>query len=796
MRSLPIFIDETKTPTWIILLTAILFIYLFNLWIFSDNIFKGDDFLFGGDNLAAAPIAKMGEDFQKAGEIPHWCPYIFCGMPMVGSLLYANHYYFAFTSPIQEILSVLFLGSQFGWLFFHYLLAALGVFLLLRRLKVHWIFALLCGILYAYNPAMVVYADVGHGSKVMTMAYLPWILFFTWNLFKKPGPGWAAGLALFYGLILLALHVQIAYYGAMMMGLLVLFVFIAEGKACWRKNLTATLYLIGAGILAFGIASPLYLQILEYSQYSIRGGGATGGASWDYATAWSFHPLESLTYVFPSFFGFGGQSYWGFMPFTDMPLYWGGVTLLFMPFALIYKRDKLTIFLLILAAFAWMVSFGKFFPVLYKPLYALLPYFDKFRVPSLIQVLVILPMVILAGRGLQVIWERTRLSKEESAPLGNKILTVGGIIAGLCFLLLIFQTALKPIFAGWIAASRPQWQGQGATAAFELFTGDLLRLFVIVCVIYGISALVLLKKAPYLTFILAGILVVAIEIRHFDKKVLHPTPPQMMEEYLKADDVTNFLQQDTEPYRIFSLSSSRNANWYMPHHIESIQGYSGAKIRLYQELVDSVGFNNLKLLQLMNARYFISDRPINHPDFAEVFSGQREKVYRYKNEMPRAFLVNQAVQASSNAEIFRLFHRPEFDFSKTAVLEEPLKAPLDEEAEGNVTWIERKPDFLHLKVESSGNQLLFLSEVYYPSGWIATIDGIETPILKCNYLFRGIEIPAGDHDILLKFKPISAEKGKIFKWGSFLVILLGFCSIFYLKRRSASPARQETGDGV
>ena len=67
---------------------------------------------------------------------------------------------------------------------------------------------------------------------------------------------------------------------------------------------------------------------MDYTPFSIRGGSQTGGADYNYATGWSFHPKEMLTFLIPSAFGFGGQVYWGLMPFTDYPNYMGIIILL------------------------------------------------------------------------------------------------------------------------------------------------------------------------------------------------------------------------------------------------------------------------------------------------------------------------------------------------------------------------------------------------------------------------------------------------------------------------------------
>ncbi len=767
------------------ILLAALILLAFTYAVFWLNITKDYDFILGGDNLAAAPIAKMGNDFLEQGGVPNWCPYIFCGMPMVGSLLYANHFYFAFQTPFAEIIALPFLGSGFGWLFFHYMLAGLGIFFLLRLFGVNWVLAAICGLAFAFNPPMVVFADVGHGSKVMTIAYLPWILYFTIRLFQSPRLLWGALLALFYGFQLLALHMQIAYYGAMMMGLYALYALISGGKAELAQNVKATLYLVGTWIIAFAWASPLYLQILEYSEYSIRG-GAGGGAVWEYATAWSFHPLESLTYIFPSFFGYGGGTYWGYMPFTDMPVYWGALILLFVPWAVILKRDRTTIFLIILALAALVVSFGKFLPILYRPLYEFLPFFNKFRVPSLIQVLVLLAAVILAGRGLQAIFDRLKSRDGDALPLAKKFFIAGSVIAGICLLLIVFQSVLKPIFLQWISAARPQMSAADATAAFSAFLGDAGRLLLFALVLYGASYLALSRKASVWILLAAIFFSAVFELLYFDRKLLHPTPPQYMESYLAADDVVRFLESQEGPFRIYPLSRSRNPDWYMPHRLESVDGYSAVKLRLYQTAVDSLTLNNPHLLKLMNTVYFISERPIQHPDLEEVFKGQREWVYKYKPAFSRAFLVNRVVRIRSDSEAFSFYRRGDFDFSRTAILEDDLTSPLDEGAKGQVNWIMRSPDRLELEVDTDGRQLLVLSEVYYPSGWNAFIDGEASPILKTDYLFRGIEIPPGKHKVVLSFKPLSADRGHLLRLLAVILIIaaLGWEFLRWIRRRA------------
>ena len=105
---------------------ALLALYLMTLIVFPKNVLQNYEFKFGGDNLAAAPIARMGGDLAREGSIPQWCPYILGGMPMVGSLLYANNYYPGFF--LGDLLGFIYLNSKYAWLFLHFLLAGLGIY--------------------------------------------------------------------------------------------------------------------------------------------------------------------------------------------------------------------------------------------------------------------------------------------------------------------------------------------------------------------------------------------------------------------------------------------------------------------------------------------------------------------------------------------------------------------------------------------------------------------------------------------------------------------------------------------
>ena len=134
--------------------------------------------------------------------------------------------------------------------------------------------------------------------------------------------------------------------------------------------------------------------------FSIRGGGPSGGADYNYATSWSFSPKELLTFIIPSAFGFGGQTYWGNMPFTDYPNYMGIVILALAAIGFVHRRDQLMWFLLGTSILAIFISFGKNMNIIYDLFYSFFPYFNKFRVPAMILILVQFNASVMAALGL------------------------------------------------------------------------------------------------------------------------------------------------------------------------------------------------------------------------------------------------------------------------------------------------------------------------------------------------------------------------------------------------------------
>ena len=371
-------------------------LFLFNKFIYGDFVFMS------GDSLAPQAIKQSLYNIKSnTGLFPYWFPYIFSGMPTIHSLLNINEYYL----PHLVINYLHDFGMPWFWNFiFHYLFAGLGMYNFIRYLKQPKSISIFVSILFSISPYMIAYLVHGHGSQMMTASYIPWIMLFLFKIYKKTNFINFSILALLVGLQLQRGHVQIVYYTWLMMGFYILingiFYYLdnkKEVKSFLYKNVIILLSLF----LGFLTALKIYLPVLNYSDYSTRG-SELGGLGIENATQWSLHFKESLTFILPYAYGFGGQNYWGFLPMTDFPNYIG-IIILFLAVIGLIKSDltkETKTFFLVLIIFSFLLSLGKNLLFFYKIFYNYLPYFNKFRVPIFIMVIMQFCIYVLAGCGL------------------------------------------------------------------------------------------------------------------------------------------------------------------------------------------------------------------------------------------------------------------------------------------------------------------------------------------------------------------------------------------------------------
>ncbi len=114
-------------------------------------------------------------------------------------------------------------------------------------------------------------------------------------------------------------------------------------------------------------------------------------------------------------------------------------------------------------------------------------------------------------------------------------------------------------------------------------------------------------------------------------------------------------------------------------------------------------------------------------------------------------------------------------------------------AEAKVEITEFGIQHLKLKATATGNNLLFLSETYYQPGWKAFIDGAETEILRANYMFRGLVVPAGDHTIEMRFEPAGYTIGKNLSLAVNLLVIGGMVVVGWVEWKRVRGGRVPLG---
>ena len=784
--------NKALKQSWIYSDWAVLFGYLIILIILFYQIFFLRMDFSQPDAVSASQTAQgLNYHFSEEGIYPLWNPYIFSGMPSLPAMSFVRFIYF----PSIILTPVWLLGiPSIITMIFHYLLAGFGTYLLLRRWKLDKISSFFGGVVFMMMPYLITMLAYGHGSQMMCSVYIPIILYAIDRLFEKPSLRNMGLAALLIGFQLQRAHVQIVYFTWMLIGAYYIYKLIVDWKSpdFKKKILPMTGCFLGALVLGFGLAAVLYLPVHDYTPYSIRG-GAGGGTGFDYATQWSFHPKEMMTFLIPSYYGFGGITYWGTMPFTDYPNYMGIVVLILAILTLTLKFRKVTLFFTIIWGLSLFISFGKHF-FLYGLFYNILPYFNKFRVPSMMLIVTQFSTAILAGFGLHDLIElfKSDISDQKQKRIRTVIYVVGAIVGILALYLLFFQSGFKEsMFAHFKINSRlnPAQIKTVKNMQFDMLYKD----FWIMIIFLGISCfLIYLALKQKISAKLMGISLLCltiIDLYVVDAKIIQPKPRVKKPFQLKDDPAAEFLKKDKDLFRIFPANELFGDKHWMAYRIQTIGGYHAAKMKIYQEFIERTGFKSLGLLRMLNVKYLISTKRFRSPEFDEVvvtntiIQSRRTPVaiYKLKDFLPRAFFAKNVIVIGEKDYIINELNKPDFDPTELAILEKTLTLTIEQSDSQTVNIIDWGIHKMTFDVFTEKTSQLVVSEVYYPNGWKAYIDGHPTEIYKTNYILRSISVPSGKHTVVIRYAPSDIFIGLTISLISLAIVVT--ILIVYRKRR-------------
>lgn len=726
---------------------------------FHRVVFRGD-ILTGGDVLAGAAIFEHYATAQMAlGRLPLWNPYIFCGMPFFESMTWSAFVYPSYWIKLAlDSIPGVDLPRLF-FLFLHYVLAGVGMFFYLRSRRVGHAGALAGGLFFMLTPHLVGLATIGHGGKILTSAYIPLVLMATHRLLETRARKWIAILAIFGGLQFLARHVQVSYYTWLAVAVLVVFWLVAsrrDGRA-WGALAGGTGTVVAGALLAAALAAMLLLPLREYSAYSTRV-AESGGMGFEQAVMWSLHPKELLTLFVPSFLGLAERTYWGPMPFQQVSHYIGYAVLCFAALAVAGKRTRNTGLLAILLGLSVVLAFGRYVEPLYRLLYTALPGFSRFRVPAMSLLIAQFAGTALAGHGIDVLVEGRRPQTRRLIPWAVGTAAVGAVI-GLAVMGArsgLGRTATSALMEKYAGADPSLVREVGREAARLAFRDA--GILIAFAAATGVSIFV--AGTRKLASVLTAALLIGVavwDIALVDRRFMQPEAMSPLSSYYPESAATAFLRRQPGIFRVAPLGSDFSSNAWMYHGIESIGGYHPAKLTVVDDLLHKVGVTNLKLLSMMNVRYVVGPEEIGHPAFERVAPG----VHEFRGALPRAFLIGEARTVRNEALALAEYGIDSFDPARYATLLEELPGPLGDTEGSTAEITSYEPGAIEIAASVRRPCLLVLSEVYYPPGWKAFVDGIQTTIYRTDYAFRSVYLEPGEHTVSMVYESAGLKIGLV-----------------------------------
>lgn len=786
-------IPQKHHPWIVILVILILFLIFLNPLYFGNKTFQAGDII--TMESMKNYIAKDRDGFSL------WNPYIFCGMPAYAlgtEPTWFNLIYTIYTS-IRTLFSSMF-SVQYAMWSFYLIILGITSFFFVRYLTKNTLVSLFSAIATSFSTGIIVFLFIGHVTKLTSLCMYPLLFMLLMKLRDKFTILDFLLLIVTLQIFIQGFHVQIIFYtlfAVVIFFLYYLIYFLKRKETLQVKSLIKSgVAFIVATLIALLIQADNLTQIYEYTPYSTRGtesliekesAGTQQSESdyYNYHTEWSFSPGEVLTFLVPSYYGFGNSTYkgpltnnqpvevntyFGQMLFVDVAMYMGILVFLLGIYAMIaLRKDPFVQFLTILTIISLLISFGKNFPVLFDLMFYYFPYFNKFRVPSMMLVLVQMSMPVLAGLGLMKL---ISLREDKNEKLRSIIRNISIAVSAVFVLVILVNNPISNWFVGRvndyassIQQSKPQLAQQYQVLAdyiAQMFTTDLTLAFLFVASSLWSIYMYVNRKISADMMVGIFIILTIVDLWRIDARGAKYIDNPDIKTLFNKPDYVNFIEQqnEKEPFRIFNLkqdgsigSFSNNANFHAYFLIEDFYGYSGIKPRAYQDYLDVVGPVNLALWNMLNVKYIIANQPLGLPGLRQIYNSDKSLVFLNENYLPRMFFVNKILSMSA-LEFLNKIKAGEINPRETGMVENKLieVEPIDSTAVLKITKYDEA--LIEADISASGKNFVFIGNTYHP-GWKAYIDGEKTEVYKANHGYLGIVVPKGNHKIKLEFAPES-----------------------------------------
>jgi hypothetical protein len=787
------------------------------------------------DMLAVEGMVKNSKDHQLLyGNLPLWNTNAFSGMPNFQIL-------FSWDSPVFNIRKVLSLGLPKPADFFF--LACISFYILGLSFNMKPLVSMFSALGYAfaaYNPGII---SAGHETKMMALAYAPGVLAGFQIIFSKKYWIGLAVASIFMTVEMTANHPQITYYLVLiclLMGLTHLIQWIKKSE--WAHAGKSIGLILLSVIIGVGNAAPTLMNTVDYSKYTMRGGKdieskdgkvvnvKTTGLDYDYASMWSIRKSEALTLFMPG--AFGGTSnepmqststfisqltehnipdnyaeqlasqlpgYWGGLESTTSSNYLGAIACLLAILGMLFLKTNERWWILGAVLVGIILACGKYLSGINELLFNYFPYYNKFRAPSMALVMPQLVVPLLAGLFVNALVEN-KIDQDKKLFLKKLLYGLGGTIVfvGLIYVFNDYSTngvdnQIKEAFKGQQVGTESY-----STVILDalmaqrksMFFSSIVKLLFFSVAVFGILYLYFKKTIKPTVLVIIFLLINTLDLLVLDKNYLNEKNYTNSEDFISgnfaASSADLAIMEDKDPhYRVYNLSPDRFSEARTSYFHRSLGGYHAAKLRNYQDIIEtkfSEPSLNMNLLNMLDTRYLIIPPQEEKGEY---------KVQKNEKALGAAWFVNKLVKANDHAE--ELKYLDSINTSTTAIIDasqpnQQLDYALD--SSSRINLVKYRNDTAVFETSIAQPQFAVFSEVYYPNGWNAYIDGKATNYQKVNYFLRGMQIPAGKHTVEFIFEPKvykqSAMIANLSGWGLYATILLAALGMFLSRKKETT----------
>jgi len=806
----------------VVLFLIITFVY-FSPLLEGKHIIQSDIIHFTG-------VSKEIVDFRtKTGQEPLWTNSMFGGMP-------AYQISVKYTSNLIGYLDYIFtLGlphpANIVFLYF------LGFFILLLVMKVDPWLSIAGAVAFAFSSYFFIIIDAGHNSQAHAIGYMaPVIAGIILTLRGKYIWGGILS-AIFLSLEVKANHPQITYY----LAIIVLILGIVELVDALR-NKTFISFLKSVGVLVIALVFTVLTNITslwatyEYGKYTIRGkselttdkANKTSGLDKDYATQWSYGVGETLTLLIPNFYGgasagsLGNNSelakvlrangqpedvvrqftrqpipplYWGKQPFTS-PVYIGAIVFFLFILGLLVVKGSIKWWLFAATLLSIALSWGHNFMALTEFFLNYIPGYNKFRAVTMILVIAELTMPLLGVLAVKEMFNPEKDKKKLFKALQIAFYIVGGI----CLLFIIFPG----IFLNFVGPhdmtyakqyELPDWFIQAVRDDRKnMVVMDALRSFIFITLSAGVIWAVIFKKIKPQIACFAMIALILVDLFAVDKRYLNNdafTSKSKVDNPFIATSADEQILKDSDPdFRVLNLTVDPFMEAGTSYFHKSIGGYHGAKFRRYQELIE----NNIQkeiseFAKTMNTAKTPVINMLNTKYFIVPVKDNQSMSFLNQHALGNAWFVqNVKLVDNADAEIKAV---ADFIPDSLAIVDKRFSDALQGYSPGRdpldyIRLDTYAPNRLDYHYRSRNDGLAVFSEIYYPKGWNAYIDGKLTPHFRADYILRAMVLPAGDHKVVFRFEPKIFYVGEKISLISSIVLIIVILLLAFFEYRKAN----------